>query len=286
MSKPSSNALFLILAIAASISIMYWLFTRIRKDYTSSLTPSGSIPTRTVRVQHTSIQNRRESMEDAFFHRTCGDKWLGAVMDGHGGPQAALICKQIIQRRSDELHSCSSPEKWARDVFQECERTCIIQCTSGTTIALCIASLSTGECMCIWVGDSGALFCTKNDFSPLYKPHKPDEPHEKARILRDGGFVSQSRTNGILAMSRAIGDRALKPAVSPLPDVIFAQALPLEHFHIALFSDGLSDALDDLTIAKACSEGYSPSQMASVAIRDGSLDNITIIIASFSPLPS
>jgi integrin-linked kinase-associated serine/threonine phosphatase 2C len=40
--------------------------------------------------------------------------------------------------------------------------------------------------------------------------HKPNDPDERARIEACGGFVSQSRVNGSLAISRAIGDGLLK----------------------------------------------------------------------------
>ena len=40
----------------------------------------------------------------------------------------------------------------------------------------------------------------------LSKDHKPDDPEEATRIQAAGGFVDDGRVNGMLALSRALGD--------------------------------------------------------------------------------
>jgi serine/threonine protein phosphatase PrpC len=232
-----------------------------------------------VSATHASVQNKRASMEDVLFYRTCGPRWLGAVMDGHGGAEAALICARVVEKRSELLEGAACVEAWARGTIAACEAECVSSCASGCTIVLCVMLMDRGECMCAWVGDSGAVFCTDAEFASMCRPHKPDDPAEAARIRRDGGFVSGGRTNGVLAMSRAIGDAALKPAVSASPDVLWTRAD--KRCRVGLFTDGLSDAMDEVLIAKACAEGYSPDQIVSVAIKNGSMDNITLLVASF-----
>lgn len=40
--------------------------------------------------------------------------------------------------------------------------------------------------------------------------HKPENPIEKERVTKAGGFISEGRINGNLNLSRAIGDLEYK----------------------------------------------------------------------------
>jgi len=40
----------------------------------------------------------------------------------------------------------------------------------------------------------------------MSEDHKPDNVEENRRIMRSGGFVEDGRVNGMLALSRALGD--------------------------------------------------------------------------------
>ncbi|KAJ8433890.1 hypothetical protein Cgig2_004612 [Carnegiea gigantea] len=92
------------------------------------------------------------------------------------------------------------------------------------------------------VGDSKALLWSEKipsgdngdgnakaglQFVELTKDHHPDRDDEKARIIASGGFVSFSgmpRVNGILAVSRTIGDSLSPREVSSLLQDVHSQS--------------------------------------------------------------
>jgi serine/threonine protein phosphatase PrpC len=62
----------------------------------------------------------------------------------------------------------------------------------------------------------------------LSKDHKPDDIEERRRIYNAGGHVEDSRVNGMLALSRALGDfeyksnqllKAKDQAVTAFPEI-------------------------------------------------------------------
>ena len=58
-------------------------------------------------------------------------------------------------------------------------------------------------------GDSRAAMLktsSSRTYVELSEDHKPENEREKARIERGGGFVKNSRVNGNLNLSRALGD--------------------------------------------------------------------------------
>lgn len=73
-------------------------------------------------------------------------------------------------------------------------------------------------------GDSRAVLYRGKEPMSLSVDHKPNREDEYARIEASGGKVIQwngHRVFGVLAMSRSIGDRYLKPWIIPEPEVMF-----------------------------------------------------------------
>ena len=57
--------------------------------------------------------------------------------------------------------------------------------------------------------------CEKGNSFDLSKDHKPELMEERTRIMKAGGEVMDGRVNGMLALSRAIGDFDYKPITPP-----------------------------------------------------------------------
>lgn len=51
----------------------------------------------------------------------------------------------------------------------------------------------------------------------LSEDHKPDNATEKERIEKADGFVSMGRTNGVISLSRALGDFDYKKKIGFSP---------------------------------------------------------------------
>ena len=66
--------------------------------------------------------------------------------------------------------------------------------------------ITKSEIICSNAGDSRAVMSRKGKAKDLSVDHKPELPIEKRRIERAGGFIEDNRVNGMLALSRAIGD--------------------------------------------------------------------------------
>ena len=82
---------------------------------------------------------------------------------------------------------------------------------------------------------------------PLSIDHKPNTREERTRIEDAGGVVVWAgtwRVGGVLAVSRAFGDRPLKRYVIPTPDIRDEQLQP-EDEALILASDGLWDVVSN-----------------------------------------
>lgn len=66
--------------------------------------------------------------------------------------------------------------------------------------------------VCANAGDSRAIMSQIGDRNAiaLSEDHKPENPNETARIKQNGGYVENNRVNGMLAVSRGLGDFDLK----------------------------------------------------------------------------
>merc|ERR1719456_2009151 len=100
------------------------------------------------------------------------------------------------------------------------------------------------------VGDSRAIAVERRGGVRLSQDHRPSDPSEARRVKEAGGFVAMNRVNGELAVSRALGDHALKDkGVSCRPYVCARDVTQDTAFVIA--SDGLWDSMDDMDVSKA-----------------------------------
>lgn len=117
----------------------------------------------------------------------------------------------------------------------------------GTTAT--VVSLVGDQFTVAHVGDSRAVLSNLDGtVQRLFEDHKPGRRDEMERIESAGGLVVEVsgtfRVNGVLAVSRAIGDPELKQFIIPRPD-IFKFSLSGHEEFLVLASDGLWDNISD-----------------------------------------
>ncbi len=77
---------------------------------------------------------------------------------------------------------------------------------ADTGATSCVVYSNDKQIFCANAGDSRAVLFTGSRVVALSEDHKPDNELELARIKKANHFVEDSRVDGNLALSRAIGD--------------------------------------------------------------------------------
>jgi len=127
----------------------------------------------------------------------------------------------VIDKKSRKNASCDMPVSG--------ETSCSagqapLSQSSGSTATVCVIR-NGAELAVAHVGDSRALLCRKASALQLTDDHEPELDSERERIERCNGRITWSsvgrpRVNGVLEMTRSIGDVDLKKCgVTAEPDV-------------------------------------------------------------------
>ncbi|XVF37065.1 hypothetical protein REPUB_Repub19eG0113400 [Reevesia pubescens] len=136
------------------------------------------------------------------------------------------------------------------------------------------------------VGDSRVVACRAGSAVPLSTDHKPDRSDERQRIEEAGGFIIWAgtwRVGGILAVSRAFGDKLLKPYVVAEPEIQEEEIDGVDFIIIA--SDGLWNVLSNKDAVALVQDIADAEAAATKLIKEayarGSSDNITCVVVRF-----
>ncbi|KAG6804075.1 titin [Apis mellifera caucasica] len=254
-------------------------------------------------------KNCRRKMEDRYvilhdLHTTFGieDDSIAnyyAVFDGHAGQDAAVYCAaHLHQYLTESIYYPTDPERALRDAFLTTDRQFIekskTQKLCGGTTAVCTLILNK-RLYVAWVGDSTAMLIKRDSVVQLVNPHRLHREDEVQRIRKAGGVVMPSmgtmRVNGVLGVSRAIGDVRYKPFVTGEPEV---KSVPLDGTEdfLVLATDGLTDYLNPkeiLTILyheiQRNPNGFKRTYQILLhwAKQGGSEDNITVVVVLLTP---
>ncbi|XVF23579.1 hypothetical protein REPUB_Repub13aG0051000 [Reevesia pubescens] len=136
------------------------------------------------------------------------------------------------------------------------------------------------------VGDSRNIISKAGKAIPLSEDHKPNKRDERKRIENVGGYFMWAgtwRVGGVLAMSRAFGNRMLKQSVVAEPE-IQDKEIDEDFELLVLASDGLWDVVpneDAVLLARVEEPETAARKLTETAFTRGSADNITCIVVRF-----
>jgi len=236
----------------------------------------------------------RESMEDehAIYERPEEGFFGAEIYDGHGGRAASRIAVEMLtpyfmHSRVRESGRSLKDRRRERDLLRDAylavddhlmERKMIC----GTTAAHLY--IMKDRFMAANTGDSRVMIGARGNVAVLTVDHKPDLPGETRRIEELGGEVVRigvPRVQGILAVSRSLGDLPFKPYVIAEPRIVEGY-LGKENDYAVLACDGVWDVLTPEDVMEEVRRLEDPQKgadrLAKKALDQGSTDNITVIV--------
>ncbi|XP_074353395.1 putative protein phosphatase 2C 51 isoform X1 [Apium graveolens] len=214
---------------------------------------------------------------------------------------------------TDDIHVCNILKEALLGAIHDIDMKFSLEAlknkyVSGSTATVVL--LLDGDILVANVGDSKALLCsyenhpvTKLSAKELTRDHHPSRDDEKARIEAAGGFVrvwGVPRVNGILAVSRSIGDIYLKRyGVNAIPEVTDWKSLKSMDMYLVVASDGIFESMTSQDVCELLEETEASENMSlnllwsllagrvvNSALRKGSMDNLSAIVVPLAQLAS
>ncbi|BFZ57758.1 mgpp2cl-1, protein phosphatase 2C-like protein 1 [Savitreella phatthalungensis] len=131
-------------------------------------------------------------------------------------------------------------------------------------------------------GDARVVLCRKGAAVRLSYDHKGSDAQEGVRVQNAGGTILNNRVNGVLAVTRALGDSYMKELVTAHPYTTETVLIPGEDEFMILACDGLWDVCTDQEAVDLVRGIEDPNAASKVlvehALREYSTDNLTVMV--------
>ena len=122
----------------------------------------------------------------------------------------------------------------------------------------------------------------------LTNDHRSTTPSEYDRVREKGGFFVNGMTNGVLALTRTLGDKELTNVVDTNPDIFVYHRQDNDLF-LVVACDGVWDVLsvgEVFQIVQTNKHLSSPSiasLIRNIALCKGTTDNVSCIVCKLQP---
>jgi len=234
---------------------------------------------------------RRPTMEDSFLIKGTyqGNKEMDlfGVFDGHAGSTAAKFAATHFPNSLKDNLEEKNPIDSIRDTFFFINNLFRIYLQNGNfgknagSTAL-ITLILKNKIYVGNLGDTRAVLCRNGKAIRISVDHKPLDEEDRINAL--GGWVMNDptrRINGLLAVSRSIGDFFMEPFVTTDPYIGEIDIVDQDEFLI-LACDGVWDEINDqdaVEIVKSETDLYKAcSKLRDFAYLFSSEDNISVIV--------
>lgn len=227
------------------------------------------------KVGYAEMKGKRNTMEDALIIQYNNHLNTFAVIDGHAGSFTADLTAfklpQLITKFdvNSIVNSLKDLNNYLKDE----------NAGDGATLALVVQQGN--KLIAANIGDSRSLIVRSNgSVFPLSYDHKPYERSELERIRSNGSYVENMRTEGVLAISRSLGDFTLV-GVSAVP-CINEYTIQESDYRLLIACDGVFDVISNELAGKIVISEESPSvaahKLRNAAYAMQSDDNISVIV--------
>ncbi|QRV93775.1 protein phosphatase 2C [Ceratobasidium sp. AG-Ba] len=256
-------------------------------------------------------RGQRRTMEDShsFIIDFGGVRGQGyyAIFDGHAGKHAAEWCGQNFHKKLLEMlnqHDEPVPDILNRTFHvvdkELSEMAAQGQTHSGCTAVTAFLRLEDQDGRAVKesnaqtrrvlytanAGDARGVLCRAGKAVRLTYDHKGSDKQEAKRIVDAGGFVLNNRVNGVLAVTRSLGDSAMKEFVVGSPYTTETELSDEDEF-VILACDGLWDVADDQAavdiVRKSAPTSAQDAAQALLqhALSSFSMDNVSVLVVRF-----
>ncbi|KAJ1969999.1 phosphatase 2C [Dimargaris xerosporica] len=194
-----------------------------------------------------------------LLHRTFveSDRRISAELDSQSGCTAVAAFLQVNNNAKSMLTTANTDDVAALDIIPRW-------------------TLYLGN-----AGDARAVLARDGRAVRLTYDHKGDDPNEVRRVMEAGGFVLNNRVNGVLAVTRALGDTSMKEVVVGHPYTT-ETTLTTGADYLILACDGLWDVCSDQKAVDLIRSIDDPQQasetLTKYALDNFSRDNITVMV--------
>ncbi|KAJ3028498.1 UNVERIFIED_CONTAM: Protein phosphatase 2C 1 [Siphonaria sp. JEL0065] len=245
-------------------------------------------------------KRHRRTMEDAhsFVYRYGAVDGQGffAIFDGHAGKTAAEWCgahlHETLHTLILERPTTPIPELLNEAFVRTDSQLAARKLSSGCTAVVAFTRIETREnekkrvLYTANVGDARAVLSRDGKALRLSYDHKGTDPHETQRIQESGGFVVNGRVNGVLAVTRALGDVTMKDYILGNPYTTETVLNDADNVLI-LACDGVWDVCSDQDAISFVNESSranvqtASDDLLAYALEKFSTDNLSVMVIQF-----